>query len=135
MPHKIFLLVSVTILTQKFVIKKNLSKIPALSFSFDWGIIYLGFWSLFKILFRAWENATTKLFFNFCHFWICHTCNFGWSIFVNPNCTSKHWIYHGSGILQVLLYIPVIVLLYIPNFKLSFWTLIFTNNLECIHLV
>ena len=35
-PHQFFLLVLATILRQKFVIKKNLSKIPVLPFSFEW---------------------------------------------------------------------------------------------------
>ena len=36
MPPPNFLLVVATILTQKFVIKKNLSRMPVLPFSFDW---------------------------------------------------------------------------------------------------
>ena len=39
-PHQIFLSVLATILTYKFVIKKNLPKIPVLSFSFDWNLMY-----------------------------------------------------------------------------------------------
>ena len=64
--HQIFLLVLATILTQKFVIKKNLSKLSVMSFSFDWGIKYLyhGFTCLDTLNFSTTPNTRSLVSFS-----------------------------------------------------------------------